>query len=264
MIFKRCTIGGCDYSHKSFSTANNTVPRVNDKASSSFINENRDIKRKLPVKNNEGVSEQCSPRSTEDTVPINNLQSGRAIIPVNPILSERLNFIDVQVFIDGGDASSKIQDQARQVQEFFLLLAVCNTVIVAKYPHHDHMNASGLICASSNTSVVGGTSGFAGGINSRSNEVKAQNRLQRRSMEINNTENNTDLDKDARMGKDEEAMHNILADDHLSSTTPPVSIKSTSTITTSLSLTPTSSLTTAPLQPEPSLTTKGDFFLYSQ
>ena len=38
--------------------------------------------------------------------------------------------------------------QAQQVQDFFLLLAVCNTVIVAKYPHHDHMNASGVICNS--------------------------------------------------------------------------------------------------------------------
>ena len=36
------------------------------------------------------------------------------------------------------------------MQDFFLLLAVCNTVIVAKYPHHDHMNASGVICNSAN------------------------------------------------------------------------------------------------------------------
>ena len=200
MIFKRCTIGGCDYSHKSFSTTNNTVPRVNDKALSSFISENRDIKGKLPVKNN-GFSEQSSSRTAE-TVPINNPPSGRAIIPVNPVLSERLNFIDVQVFIDGGDASSKIQHQAKQVQEFFLLLAVCNTVIVAKYPHHDHMNASGLICASANTSIAGGISGFSGGINSRRNEVKAQNRLQERSTEMHNTENE-DLQKDASICKDE-------------------------------------------------------------
>merc|ERR1719510_2579857 len=74
-------------------------------------------------------------------------------------------------------------------------------------------------------------------------------------MEMNKAGNNTDLNKDATMDKDE-AKPNILADDHLSSTTPPVSLKSTSTITTLLSLTPTSSLTTAPLQPEPSLTTK--------
>ena len=40
--------------------------------------------------------------------------------------------------------------QAQEVQDFFLLLAVCNTVIVAKHPHHDHMNASGVICASAN------------------------------------------------------------------------------------------------------------------
>ena len=28
-------------------------------------------------------------------------------------------------------------------QDFFLLCAICNTVIVAKYPHRDAMNASG-------------------------------------------------------------------------------------------------------------------------
>lgn len=31
------------------------------------------------------------------------------------------------------------------MQEFFLLLAVCNTVIVAKSPHRDSMNESGIV-----------------------------------------------------------------------------------------------------------------------
>ncbi|XP_065336042.1 phospholipid-transporting ATPase VA isoform X1 [Cloeon dipterum] len=33
----------------------------------------------------------------------------------------------------------------QRVQEFFILLALCNTVVVAKHPHHDSMNASGVI-----------------------------------------------------------------------------------------------------------------------
>jgi phospholipid-translocating ATPase len=42
--------------------------------------------------------------------------------------------------------------QAQLATDFFLLLAVCNTVIVAKRPHHDNMNASGIVYPASSTS----------------------------------------------------------------------------------------------------------------
>lgn len=35
--------------------------------------------------------------------------------------------------------------QAQRIQEFFLVLSICNTVIVSATPHHDMMNASGMI-----------------------------------------------------------------------------------------------------------------------
>lgn len=35
--------------------------------------------------------------------------------------------------------------QARRLEEFFLLMAVCNTVVVAKKPHRDRMNEVGQI-----------------------------------------------------------------------------------------------------------------------
>ena len=35
--------------------------------------------------------------------------------------------------------------QARRLEEFFQLMAVCNTVVVAKKPHHDKMNDTGQI-----------------------------------------------------------------------------------------------------------------------
>lgn len=54
------------------------------------------------------------------------------------------------------------------MQDFFLLLAVCNTVIVAKYPHHDHMNASGVICNSA-TSNGARSSGGGGGVQPQRN-----------------------------------------------------------------------------------------------
>lgn len=34
---------------------------------------------------------------------------------------------------------------AQRIQEFFLVLSICNTVIVSAVPHHDIMNASGMI-----------------------------------------------------------------------------------------------------------------------
>ena len=67
MIFKRCTIGGSDFAHKSFSRVSNLGIQSSD---SSCVKDN---------------------------------QSGRAIIPVNPILSERLNSIDRQILINGTD-----------------------------------------------------------------------------------------------------------------------------------------------------------------
>lgn len=35
--------------------------------------------------------------------------------------------------------------QSQRIQEFFLVLSICNTVIVSATPHHDMMNASGMI-----------------------------------------------------------------------------------------------------------------------
>lgn len=35
--------------------------------------------------------------------------------------------------------------QAQRIQEFFLVLSICNTVVVSATPHHDMMNASGMI-----------------------------------------------------------------------------------------------------------------------
>ncbi|CAG9822413.1 unnamed protein product [Phaedon cochleariae] len=40
--------------------------------------------------------------------------------------------------------SARSADSAR-IQEFLMLLAVCNTVVCARHPHHDIMNASGIV-----------------------------------------------------------------------------------------------------------------------
>ena len=76
MIFKRCTVGGCDYVHKSFSRTVDSMPKRKD-----------------------------------EVLSLKDSQSGRAIIPVNPILSERLNSIDMQLLIEGGNTKMKLQEQ---------------------------------------------------------------------------------------------------------------------------------------------------------
>ena len=48
--------------------------------------------------------------------------------------------------------------QSQNSIDFFLLLAVCNTVIVAKQPHRDTMNASGIVCPPSARIDMGGPS----------------------------------------------------------------------------------------------------------
>lgn len=57
-------------------------------------------------------------------------------IIVNPKLTE-----DMRLTLD----SQSFTTQAQRIQEFFLVLSICNTVIVSATPHHDMMNASGMI-----------------------------------------------------------------------------------------------------------------------
>lgn len=41
--------------------------------------------------------------------------------------------------------TTPLKDTSQRILDFFVTLAACNTVIVAKYPHRDEMNASGMI-----------------------------------------------------------------------------------------------------------------------
>ena len=220
MIFKRCTIGGSDYSHKSFSRASNT-----------------------------GIN-------PENSLSIKDNQSGRAIIPVNPFLSERLNSIDRQILIDGTATKMTKEKQAEQVQDFFLLLSVCNTVIVAKHPHRDNMNASGIICGSSNTSIAPSLNLPIGSSSDRLKKQDPEEISPTKSASYSHEMNgrtytgvSANTSKHIQFNEESENEHHITPD------TPPVSILSTATIETGISESTNSSITTAPLQPEPSLAT---------
>ena len=68
--------------------------------------------------------------------------SSRATIPPNPRLEQQLQQLELSTLVE----QHPLPPLATQAREFFLLLAVCNTVIVARHPHRDTMNASGVIC----------------------------------------------------------------------------------------------------------------------
>ena len=115
MVFKRCTIGGQDFAH-------NTITMNKFSGSSS-------------------VSLNHLPNGSTAT------PTGKtSIIPINPTLNDRLMAtMDIQFFIEGKETKLRMHPNAGITQDFFILMAVCNTVIVAKHPHKDMMNASGMI-----------------------------------------------------------------------------------------------------------------------
>nr|CAD7433264.1 unnamed protein product [Timema monikensis] len=75
------------------------------------------------------------------------LQPGTPMpILVNPRLREELSLLEPNSLTENGTRRElRFNSHPQRLQEFLLLLAVCNTVVVARHPHHDMMNASGVI-----------------------------------------------------------------------------------------------------------------------
>lgn len=60
---------------------------------------------------------------------------------VNPQLQEELYQLNLQhVLEESGQGDMRQAPHAQRIQEFLLLLAVCNTVVVSRHPHHDMVN----------------------------------------------------------------------------------------------------------------------------
>ncbi|XP_015906001.1 phospholipid-transporting ATPase VA [Parasteatoda tepidariorum] len=105
MVFKRCTISGVDYSHD----------------------------RTFPAKcDGDAASPACDSDEKGDLV-------------LNPSLVEELSEMEIQLHVNSSTTEiTHLSTHSQRIQDFFLLLALCNTVVVAKYPHKDQMNSSGL------------------------------------------------------------------------------------------------------------------------
>lgn len=56
---------------------------------------------------------------------------------MNPTLYELLGQWNIQVSVESGNIEEGYSEKAARIREFFLILAICNTVVVAKHPHVD-------------------------------------------------------------------------------------------------------------------------------
>ncbi|KAJ9587010.1 hypothetical protein L9F63_019389, partial [Diploptera punctata] len=81
------------------------------------------------------------------------INSGPAPVPllINPQLQEELQRLERQLT---ERSDTRQISHSQRIQEFLVLLAVCNTVVVSHHPHRDIMNASGVIESVPN--VLGG------------------------------------------------------------------------------------------------------------
>lgn len=110
MVFRRCTIGGVDYDHE----------------------------RRFPESCNDGESKYDAAKPLDDL-------NAKGELILNSSLQEELSKIEIQLHVDSSAAEvTHLSTHCQRIQDFFLLLAVCNTVVVAKHPHKDQMNSSGL------------------------------------------------------------------------------------------------------------------------
>ncbi|KAL3209630.1 hypothetical protein MRX96_038060 [Rhipicephalus microplus] len=104
MVFRRCTIGGRDYNHHH--------PSVSEA-------EENDIKIR---------SYSCGSKPSKDDT----------VFTLNPQLQRELSNMEYQLRMDGSGQQLFLSPESQRVQEFFLLMATCNTVIVSKYPPQGH------------------------------------------------------------------------------------------------------------------------------
>ncbi|KAG8198687.1 hypothetical protein JTE90_015512 [Oedothorax gibbosus] len=112
MIFRRCTIDGVDYNHdRTIDVACNGSGDATQYDAAKVVDESND--------------------------------KGELIL--NASLQEELSKIEIQLHVNTPAAEiTHLSTHCQKIQDFFLLLAVCNTVVVAKHPHKDQMNSSGL------------------------------------------------------------------------------------------------------------------------
>lgn len=128
MLFRRCAIGGVDYNHPP--PENIETLRLRPGVP-------------IPVTVNPVLQEELAqlnmPFKSKDISGLGQTSGFELTSPLKASDSAK----DA-----GGAASAAIVGRSahsQKLQEFLLVLAICNTVVVARHPHHDMMNDSGVI-----------------------------------------------------------------------------------------------------------------------
>lgn len=80
---------------------------------------------------------------TDNVNETNQRNSKDNVFVVNPRLQDELCQLDMEINYDK-DMKVYLKPERQRIQDFFLLMAICNTVVVSKHPHKDQMNSSGL------------------------------------------------------------------------------------------------------------------------
>ncbi|KAK7072412.1 putative phospholipid-transporting ATPase VB [Halocaridina rubra] len=102
----------------------------------------------------------------------------RDTFTLNNQLQEELASIELpMIYTQPGSrqnpAPTSLSDCSQRVLDFFIILAACNTVIVAKYPHRDEMNASGMIVPNESANTSSGSEVDNASFNTTTNTLSA-------------------------------------------------------------------------------------------
>lgn len=132
MIFRRCTIGGIDYNHHHPSVSDCKYQYL------SFLNSGSisAVNIKIIIFLGSEVN-QCDDKA--DAVDMNKANNDGVIL-LNDRLQRELIQMETQLIVDRDPSHIHLTPHNHRIQDFFLLMAVCNTVVVSKYPHQDKVN----------------------------------------------------------------------------------------------------------------------------
>lgn len=90
---------------------------------------------------NQMVFRRCTINGMDYNHPATEEEKQNINLPI-PALQPNLHLMDD---LSQRDATGRLTQHAQRVKEFFLVLALCNTVVVSELPHRDLMDASGVI-----------------------------------------------------------------------------------------------------------------------
>ena len=82
-----------------------------------------------------------SSHCTDSPIPVSQFEKPSFVL--NRRLQDELSHMDIQLSVVNHTGELLFTPHAARVRDFFLLMACCNTVVVAKHPHKDKVSCGG-------------------------------------------------------------------------------------------------------------------------